>query len=208
MPTLYVCVCVVVRQKSTSSTDSSAACPRRIVGKIVERFLAERWIILRNNILRIIIRERWANSSSARTRTHHLINASRQPHQPPTSLHRYPPPWVASTHSHRSAFTMLFLPTADKPSFAHLRCHDQLPHKQRIDDVNVIVVSPSLSAWGQNVEAGQMQRQMINNAAAWRQYNQQMVMPRELDAYVKTTKSTEKRSEGPMPWLLLKEWET
>ena len=51
---------------------------------------------------------------------------------------------------------------------------------------------------------------MINNAAAWRQYNRQiMVMPRELDAYVKTTKSTEKRREGlmpwPMPWLLLKD---
>ena len=145
MPTLYVCMCVV-RQKSTSSTDSSAACPRRIVGKIVERFLAERWIILRNNILRIIIRERWANSSSARThpQSTHLIKHHHQPHQPATSLHTASTT-VASTHSHRSAFTMLFLPTADKPTFAHLRCHDQLPHKQRIDDVNVIVVSPSLS---------------------------------------------------------------
>ena len=31
---------------------------------------------------------------------------------------------------------------------------------------------------------------------------------KELDVYVKTTKGTEKRSEGQMPWLLLKEWET
>jgi len=47
---------------------------------------AERWIILRNNILRIIIRERWANSSFS---THTS--------SPRTSLQ--PPPWVLASGS-------------------------------------------------------------------------------------------------------------
>ena len=51
----------------------------------------------------------------------------------------------------------------------------------------------------QDVEAEHIQWQMINNAAASRQYNRQMANAERIRRLrVKTTKGTEKRSEGQM----------